>query len=183
MKTKNFTVTGMTINSSYDNVPYIDIDIRAESLDFVSGNKVLTAEKFKDIVESKLNGTVSMIPPIKKVIFNNPATIVCWEDGTKTVVKCAEGDTFSEYAGLSMCITKKLLGNDFKKEMNKWCKSDDKPKKETSVVDGFVAAANAMEKCAKVLSKVLTPTNCRTEKEGSCTCAKLPESFDKHGTI
>ena len=30
------------------------------------------------------------IPPIKKVIFNNPATIVFWEDGTKTVVKTKE---------------------------------------------------------------------------------------------
>lgn len=26
--------------------------------------------------------------PIKKVIFNDPATIVLWNDGTKTVVKC-----------------------------------------------------------------------------------------------
>lgn len=160
MKTKNFTVTGITVHSSYGIVPRIDIEVRAESLDFANGNKVVTAEKLKDIIESKLNNTFSVVPPIKKVIFNNPATIVFWTDGTKTVVKCAEGDTFSEYAGLSMCITKKLLGNDFKKEMNKWCKSGDKPKKETSVVDGFIAAANAMEKCAK-----------------------LPESFDKHGTI
>ena len=31
-------------------------------------------------------------PPsgIKKVIFNPPATIVFWEDGSKTVVKCRE---------------------------------------------------------------------------------------------
>ena len=31
---------------------------------------------------------------ITNVIFNNPATIVFWSDGTKTVVKCDERDEF-----------------------------------------------------------------------------------------
>jgi len=48
---------------------------------------------------------------IKKVIFNNPATIVYWLDGTKTVVKCQEGDVFSEELGLALCFAKKALGN------------------------------------------------------------------------
>ena len=29
---------------------------------------------------------------IKNVIFNPPATIVFWKDGTKTIVKCGEHD-------------------------------------------------------------------------------------------
>lgn len=48
---------------------------------------------------------------IKKVIFNNPATIVYWEDNTKTVVKCGENDTYNEEAGLALCFMKKALGN------------------------------------------------------------------------
>ena len=48
---------------------------------------------------------------IKKVIFNDPATIILWKDGTKTVVKCQEGDTYSKELGLAMCISKKALGN------------------------------------------------------------------------
>jgi hypothetical protein len=48
---------------------------------------------------------------IKKVIFNKPATIVYWEDGTKTVVKCGKDDTYSEEAGLALCFMKKALGN------------------------------------------------------------------------
>ena len=48
---------------------------------------------------------------IKKVIFNNPATIVYWEDGTKTVVKCGKDDTYSEETGLALCFMKKALGN------------------------------------------------------------------------
>ena len=48
---------------------------------------------------------------IKKVIFNNPATIVYWKDGTKTVVKCGKDDTYSEETGLALCFMKKALGN------------------------------------------------------------------------
>lgn len=48
---------------------------------------------------------------ISKVIFNDPATIVLWADGTKTVVKCQEGDIFDEEKGLAMAICKKAYGN------------------------------------------------------------------------
>lgn len=47
---------------------------------------------------------------IKKVIFNSPATIVFWADGTKTVVK-AENEDFDPEKGLAMAIAKKALGN------------------------------------------------------------------------
>lgn len=59
---------------------------------------------------------------IKKVIFNDPATIVIWNDDTKTVVKCQPGDTYSKELGLAMCISKKFLGNkgNFNEEFKKW---------------------------------------------------------------
>lgn len=50
-------------------------------------------------------------PQIKNVIFNDPATIVFWRDGTKTIVKCQPGDTFSKELGLAMAICKKVYGN------------------------------------------------------------------------
>lgn len=48
-------------------------------------------------------------PSIKKIIFNAPATIVFWSDGTKTVVKCAKGETFDPEKGVAMAVWKKLL--------------------------------------------------------------------------
>ena len=48
---------------------------------------------------------------IQKVIFNDPATVVIWEDGSKTVVKCQPNDEYSKETGLAMCIAKKYLGN------------------------------------------------------------------------
>lgn len=52
-----------------------------------------------------------VMPNIERVIFNNPATIVYWDDGTKTVVKCQDGDTYSQETGLAMAIAKKVFGN------------------------------------------------------------------------
>ena len=51
-------------------------------------------------------------PMPKKVIFNNPATIVYWNDGTKTVVKCQAGDTFNEEVGLMAAMLKRYMRND-----------------------------------------------------------------------
>ena len=54
----------------------------------------------------------SRVPDIKDVIFNPPATIVLWADGTKTVVKCQENEgEYSKEVGLAMCICKKVYGN------------------------------------------------------------------------
>lgn len=52
----------------------------------------------------------SLMPGIKKVIFNDPATIVLWNDNTKTIVKCQKGDKFDPEKGLAMAVSKKALG-------------------------------------------------------------------------
>lgn len=67
---------------------------------------------------------------IKNVIFNPPATIVLWNDGTKTVVKAAEGDEYSKWAGLALCMAKKQLGEDFHKVFKEWCKEEAEEKQE-----------------------------------------------------
>lgn len=62
------------------------------------------------------------IPEIKNVIFNDPATIVFWGDGTKTVVKCQPGDRFDPEKGLAMAIVKKAYGNkgSYCNQLKKW---------------------------------------------------------------
>lgn len=68
--------------------------------------------------------TNTRMPEIKDVIFNDPATIVFWEDGTKTIVKCQKGtgDVYSKEAGLAMAIAKKAYGNkgNFNNIFNRW---------------------------------------------------------------
>ena len=65
---------------------------------------------------------VNLMPTIKSVKFNNPATIVFWTDGTKTVVKCGDDDTFDPEKGLAMAIAKKALGNsgNYFNEIKRW---------------------------------------------------------------
>ena len=49
---------------------------------------------------------------IKKVIFSNPATIVFWADGSKTVVK-AHNEEFDPEKGLAMAVCKRLYGDKY----------------------------------------------------------------------
>lgn len=74
---------------------------------------------------------ISLSFDIKDIIFNNPATIIFWKDGTKTVVK-AENEEFDPEKGLAMAIAKKALGNSydyydtFKKYVGKYEKKQKK---------------------------------------------------------
>lgn len=63
---------------------------------------------------------------IKKVIFSNPATIVFWSDGSKTVVK-SYLDDYDPEKGLAMAIAKKALGNEgnYYNVFKKWLPKDD----------------------------------------------------------
>lgn len=56
-------------------------------------------------------GELNIRNMIKKVIFNDPATIILWTDGSKTVVKVGPNETYDPEKGMAMCICKKVLGN------------------------------------------------------------------------
>lgn len=94
--------------------PFKDLNLRTASINssYYSNTKVVT-KNYKTCTDE--------LPEIKKVIFNDPATIVFWADGTKTVVKCMEGKKFNTWDGLSMAICKKLFGKSFKRTFRKWC--------------------------------------------------------------
>lgn len=92
--------------------------------------RYLTAEELRYIdhdeeILEKVMATISK-PQIKKVIFNNPATIVLWEDGTKTVVKRQKGERWDKEKGLAMAIVKKMYGNkgNYNDIFKKWCEEE-----------------------------------------------------------
>ena len=66
---------------------------------------------------------------IKNVIFNPPATIVFWQDGTKTVVKCGEHDIYDPEKGIAMAITKRALGDqgNYYNKIKEWLPVDYNP--------------------------------------------------------
>ena len=97
---------------------------------------------------------------ITNVIFNNPATIVFWSDGTKTVVKCDERDDFDPEKGLAMAICKKHFGGGFYNDIfKKWIPEEDAPVIE---IDGQITMneiAEKFERLAKVAKSVFGPWN------------------------
>lgn len=105
-------------------------------------DNLIPATPFNTKYSSMLLENIAMINnkdlEITNVIFSNPATIVFWNDNTKTIVKCQNGDTYDKEKGLAMCITKKYLGNEkrYYKTLRKWLepkKKKDKPKKEEPI--------------------------------------------------
>lgn len=53
----------------------------------------------------------SDIVKIRKVVYDNPNTVVVWDDDTVTKCKCSEYDKYDEEKGLLICILKKFCGS------------------------------------------------------------------------
>lgn len=103
----------------------------------------------------KLNTTnttnTTKLPEIKDVIFNEPATIMLWADGAKTVVKCQEGENYDPEKGMAMAISKKVLGNkgNYYEVFKKWLPEEE-------VNDGRVSSNDlrkAIDHFAKLAKK------------------------------
>ena len=79
--------------------------------------------KFKNILDD-----------IESVIFNDPATIVTFKDGTKVCVKACEKDTFTKEAGLMYALVKRLYANDI--DENGYLRSKGLGEKIGKVIEG-----------------------------------------------
>lgn len=82
---------------SWDDYSSITVDVPCQ--------KSKATIKFKDILDD-----------VKQVIYNEPATIVTFSDGSKVCVKCCEKDKFSKEAGLIYAIVKRLYANDIEQK-------------------------------------------------------------------
>ena len=104
------------------------------SLDDIRNDAEVPRNIYRNILNSTYGIGSLRIPEIKNVIFNDPATIVFWEDETKTVVKCQDGDEFDPEKGLAMAIAKKAYGNkgSYCNKMKKWL-----PKEEQADTNRF----------------------------------------------
>lgn len=96
----------MACSNTIDSVNYINNDIASvySLYERYRLGKDGNSRKLRVDNDSKTN-------TIQNVIFNDPATIVLWNDGTKTVVKRGKNDTYDPEKGLAMAISKKALGN------------------------------------------------------------------------
>ena len=77
-------------------------------------NNTPVSLQINEIAKRAINGVYGLPGrkyEIKDVIFNNPATIILWTDGTKTVVKCQNDEIYDPEKGMAMAIAKKVMGN------------------------------------------------------------------------
>lgn len=103
-------------------------------------NSFLENELAEDEIDNDLN-LIRMIEELEaeeqydylafeKIIFNNPATIVIWADGTRTVVKACKEDKFDKGVGLKTALLQRVFGKGIDKEINKIVDEDNKREKE-----------------------------------------------------
>lgn len=124
-----------------DNIQIIPEDVRRYIMNDVATisrvwdkSSVIACKKFLNslygtgMLGADFDGDVVSRSPIDivDVIFHDPATIVFWSDGTKTVVKCQPGDKFDPEKGLAMAIVKKMTGNtgSYCNIFKKWVKEE-----------------------------------------------------------
>ena len=97
--------------------------------------------RFKDIVDD-----------IDNVIFNDPATIVTFKDGSKVCVKACEKDTFTKEAGLMYALVKRLYANDI--DDNGYLRSRGLGEKISKLIEGAFDQKKAeADKRAKLRAK------------------------------
>ena len=118
------------IPDSLDSAFFYECELSGEliAIDKLDSSNICPNFKLKDgevkfYIRSKLDKQY-YLSKIKKVIFNNPATIVFWDDGTKTVVICQDSDIFDKEKGLAMAISKYFFNNkgNYNDIFRKWCK-------------------------------------------------------------
>lgn len=84
----------------------------------------------------------------ERIEFHDPATIVFWTDGTKTVVKARHGDKFDKEKGLAMAIAKRVMGNTNKyyEVFEKHCFDEDETVSEEKLDSEGEPISKALEK-------------------------------------
>lgn len=105
-------------------------------------------------------------PEIKNVVISDPYTTILWSDGSKTQVKCMEGDAFDPEHGFAMAVLKKLMEkpdkpNAYSKWVKQWVKQ--------GIEAGEKQAVRKNKKAEK-----------KAEKE---TCDSCSWTFDEDGNV
>lgn len=121
----------------------------------------------KALINSKFGFPKSTMA-IKNVIFHDPATIVYWMDGSKTVVKCQSGDIFDPEKGLAMAIAKRVYGDNgrYCELFKKWIPDSD----EEIVLDLGQEFADSLSKAASAAAATFSAFGSMLKKKGEESC-------------
>ena len=112
------TYTFKELPNTYAFKPFKPIDI-----DLTFSSRPTTDEKKKPVDSFETKQSTNRRVKIRDVIFSDPATVVFWNDNTKTVVKTRGGEKYDKEKGLAMAIVKKITGNtgNYYNIFKEWC--------------------------------------------------------------
>lgn len=118
-------------NSGLDYMPYVPYKKEPlNSLDYAKGYSDGYSKGYYQARSLALSNFTTT--RVKRIIYNNPATIVFWADGTKTVVKCAKGEKFNKYHGFCAALAKHIYENNSRVNALVNSGIDDNPEKTKS---------------------------------------------------
>lgn len=134
-----------------------DVEFRGEAMDILRTFDSKQIKLMEAVVNAFLDYRASIALRMKEVIFHGPATIIYWEDGDKTVVKCMKGDHMNPEMGIAMATLKKMLGGsykDFKKHTYEMILKDTDQKMKKK-----------LNKCIKEIAKAVKKVEVANEPE------------------
>ena len=70
----------------------------------------MAASEMKVEIDINWNFANELLTP-KKIIYSERTTIVFWNDGTKTIVKCSEDTEPDSYSAFTAALAKKIYGS------------------------------------------------------------------------
>lgn len=109
---------GNKVKLNIDQMTYSTINPNA-TMRFTMDASIKSIEK---PYQGKFGGCIDKNNYITRVIVNNPAVIVFWNDDTKTVVKCSKEDHFDAEKGVLLAVLKRMQGNPWvAKLLQDWC--------------------------------------------------------------
>lgn len=147
------------------------------------GNVNLLGEYYRRYCHDDINNTKEMwpkvnphlpketvkMPKIKNVKFNGPATIVFWDDNTKTVVK-AHDEAIDYEKGMAMAIAKKALGNDNKyyNTFKKWLPKEDEESIYPEIPDSIIKqyGSHTFKQILEIITNIKYPPIVKDENGG-----------------
>ena len=96
---------------------------------FIGGRRQGKTDQFRKYykyeTKNKINFLSLLNLKIERVMFNDPATIVFWSDGTKTVAKCSDEDYYDKTTGLAIAVCKKIMGRDYREIFQEFIPEED----------------------------------------------------------
>lgn len=122
------------------------------------------AKNLKDF-ENRFFGTYK-IPEVREIRYNGPATIVFWEDNTKTVVKVQPDEEYYDPdKAFAMAVCKKLFGNKFNRHLTKAQKAFEKSCEEERIKNPVKVICSTANNFDNFWRKINTYVGTKPKKE------------------